>query len=85
MLEEMAIMKNVSIGMYDRGEPGLMFECVQEGCVASQFLPWDKTGELFKAAGFSSVTQFEGKPCIVEKSGNGGMTNMMVFQRMARV
>ena len=85
MSEEMAIMKNVKIGINDRGVPGLSFECAQENCGASQFLSWEKTGELFKATGFHSVDQFEGKPCIVEKAGNGGMTNTMLFQRMARV
>jgi hypothetical protein len=64
--EELAIIKNVEIANDECGSPGLSFECCTEGRASSQFIDWEKAGEL--VGEFGSFKALEGAPCIASRS-----------------
>lgn len=78
--EELAIIKNIDIGMRDNDYPCMWFETVQESLIALQVLSLEDAGKLIKDADVYSFKSLEGKACIIERDGS-----MMLFVRMAKL
>jgi len=69
-MKQLAIMKNVGIGMRDMHRPGLWFTAyTSENSASLQILDWKKAGKLIQETGIYDVKKFEGQPCWVEIEG----------------
>lgn len=73
-----AIMRNVKIGMGDRGYVTLRFDAyISEGTAALQVISkWEDMEKILKTV--DDVRQLEGKPCWVDSSRPG----ISVFEKM---
>ena len=69
MAEQVAIVRNVKIGMDDRAGPCLRFDTyTSESSAASQFITWEEAAKI--VATVDDIRQLEGKPCWVDVEGN---------------
>ena len=69
---ELAIIKNVGIGMRNCHYPVLWFDVhIAEGEPALQVLNWAQAEQLIKDYHLYDVKNLEGKACLVSKEGPG--------------
>lgn len=81
MTKQLAIMKNVGIGMRDCHSPVLWFSAfISEGSAALQVLNWDRAKDLIAKSGVYSVLELEGKSCWVNVGDN-----MIKFLELAKI
>jgi hypothetical protein len=67
-MKQLAIMKQVGIGMRDMHEPGLWFTAYTDEHSASlQVLSWGDAKILIEDTGVYDVKSLEGRPCWVEE------------------
>jgi len=67
MDEQLAIIRNVGIGMRDCSKPVLWFTAYTDEHSASlQVFDWDTAREIIEAAGVYDAHKLEGWPCWVE-------------------
>lgn len=70
-MRQLAIIKNVGIGMRDCSSPVLWFDVyAEEHCAALQVFDWDRARDIIQAAGVEDVSSLEGRPCWVQHEGN---------------
>ena len=66
---QMAIIKNVGIGMRDCREPVLWFDVyIADGLAALQILNWTEAKQLIADYSLYDVRNLEGKPCLAVKN-----------------
>ena len=82
MTEQLAIIKDVSIGIKDAPyNPCLYFlTYIAEGLASAHYLTWDEAAIVLKDANISDIKYLNGKPCWVEAEGN-----MIKFLRIAKI
>jgi len=70
MAEQIAIIKNVKIGVGDRGRAWLSFDTYVSECAAAlQVVEWDAAKQVIEDADVGDVHDLNGKPCWVETDG----------------
>lgn len=81
MAKQLAIIKNISYGLRDIGQPCLSFDTyLSEGLVALQVLFGKDIEKLLKDGQIIDIKELEGHACWVEKEGN-----VIKFLRIANI
>lgn len=79
-MEKVAIIKQIRIGVCDRGYASLSFHTFVSECEAAmQLLNWVEAKKVIEDAGVADVKDLEGKPCWVNEE-----RGLIVFVKMWR-
>lgn len=70
MAEEMAIIDGIDIGMRDCGTPVMWFGLKMLHGAAFNVVSWKEAATIIKKSGYYSFKKLDGKPCVVETTGN---------------
>lgn len=81
MTEQLAIIKDVGIGMRDVGRPVLWWTVyVGDNAGALHVFDWEEANAIITAYGVENVQDLNGKPCWVEVD-----SNKITFKRACKI
>ncbi len=67
MTEQLGVIKEVGVGLYDRNEPILWFTVyVGDASASLQWFEWEKAGKIIKDYNVRDVKSMNGRTCWVE-------------------